>query len=222
MPSRIRVDKGSENGDICAFIESVNGADRASFIAGPSVHNERVERLWRDVFTKVNDYYFVLFNHMTEKKMLDIADDVQLFCLQFTYLHRIDLHLQQWMAAWNNRSSGPLNGKSPDMVWMNDLQTKARGSQVSTAIRNAVVVPAAAIDAAKRELLIEADQGQYQKSRYRNPLNRENHRLLRQSVDAVRHSDVRGLDIYRDVHEFVLDKLRQQNQPASDVFTDTT
>lgn len=44
VPSRIRTDRGSENVGIWRYMEFARGEGRASYIAGSSVHNSRIER----------------------------------------------------------------------------------------------------------------------------------------------------------------------------------
>ena len=70
-PSRIRVDHGVENVLVCEAMVENRGAGRASFIAGPSTHNQRIERLWRDVFRGVCHYYYYIFYGMEDSGILD-------------------------------------------------------------------------------------------------------------------------------------------------------
>ena len=80
---------------------TVQGSGRGSHIAGSSVHNQRIERLWRDVYRCVFSAYHELFYSMEALGILDPVDEVDLFILHCVYLPRINRSLKEFMRAWN-------------------------------------------------------------------------------------------------------------------------
>jgi hypothetical protein len=52
LPDSIRSDHGGENVDVWRYMLASHNNDLSCVVTGSSTHNERVERLWRDVHRK--------------------------------------------------------------------------------------------------------------------------------------------------------------------------
>ena len=66
---------------VCQFMIAIRGTGRGSHIAGSSVHNQRIERLRRDVYRCVCSTYHELFYAMEATDVLDPLDDIDIFVL---------------------------------------------------------------------------------------------------------------------------------------------
>ena len=69
----------------------------------PSVHNQRIERLWCDVFRCVLSVYHRLFYYFEERGKLDPLSERDLYCLHLVvYLNKINTALKAFQDGWNN------------------------------------------------------------------------------------------------------------------------
>ena len=59
-------------------------------ITGSSVHNQRVERLWRDMHKSVTILYYRLFYFMEHNLLLNPLNELHLWALHYVFLPRIN------------------------------------------------------------------------------------------------------------------------------------
>ena len=87
-------------------------------IMGRSVHNQRIERLWRDVKRGVLLLFKNLFNEMHEHGILQDDNDAHMWLLHFVFVPIIQSKLDLFMEQYNRHTLRTEHNKTPMQLYV--------------------------------------------------------------------------------------------------------
>lgn len=73
----------------------------SDFSKGLAVHNQCIERLWRDLWCTVIRINYVACQDLEDIGALDPNNDVHITCLHFVMLPRLNWHLKVFTDTWD-------------------------------------------------------------------------------------------------------------------------
>ena len=135
LPKKLRTDLGGENVEAWDYMVSHHG-DESCIITGSSVHNERIERMWRDVSRSVITPFKEVFVHMEDQEILDITNDVDLFCLHEVFTSRINASIDDFQQSWNSHPLTSENNQTPIQLFSLSTTSDSSDSDDGTSTVN--------------------------------------------------------------------------------------
>ena len=117
LPQKVRTDLGGENTEVWRYMVHQHQTTECVLV-GSSVHNERIERLWRDVFRCVLSVFYETFKEMENDGTLDCLNEVDMFCLHVTFLPRINAVLREFVESWNNHAISTERNLTPNQFYV--------------------------------------------------------------------------------------------------------
>ena len=89
-----------------------------SVISGSSVHNQRIERLWRDLHDSVTKLFYRLFYYLEELDLLDRNNDIHIYALHYVFIPRVNHALKSFKEGWNNHGIRTAHNQSPNQLFV--------------------------------------------------------------------------------------------------------
>ena len=105
-------------------------------VSQASVHNQQIERFWRDLFIGSVSLFYALFYIMED--ILDPASNTHLLTLHYIFLPRVNHVLKVFQESYSHLPLRTARNHSPDQLWISGL---AETSGDELAVAGALQVP---------------------------------------------------------------------------------
>jgi hypothetical protein len=122
LPDKVRSDHGGENIEVWNYMLHTHSFDLKCVLTGSSTHNERIERLWRDVHRSVL-HFADTFRGLESDGVLDTLNDADMFSLHYVFLPRINKCLHDFQESWNNHSLSTEGNMTPYQLYAEGMTT---------------------------------------------------------------------------------------------------
>ena len=198
LPSHVWSDQGGENVMVTRHMIQHHGAHRNSMLVGSSVHNQRIERLWRDLFRCAIQLYYCLFYFLEDEDKLLPTNHQYIYALHCVYLPRINQTLKHFCDGWNNHGIRTERNKSPCQLYTEGILQLCHPGRSEVDFFDYVDSSYGTVE---QGLVAEDDSIQVPQCDF--SLTEEHYIELQQVVNPLQSSDNYGIELYEQTVGFI-------------------
>ena len=167
-----------------------------------SVHNQRVECMWKDMHQSVTKLFYRLFYFLEEMRWLDPTNDIHMYSLHYVYIPRINCALTLFKTGWNKHGIRTEHASSPEQLFVAGALRLRNSGMVAVDFFDNVQIDSYGVD--EEGLGIDDDDGAIVIPENTFGLTEEQFLELQQQVNPLDASENHGIKLYKHTIQFII------------------